>query len=187
MAVTGYRTAGVRVAVALVNAVTGRGGDPSAENLRRILAEHRFAADDLTRDQARALRRWGQELRPVFEAASAEEAGDRINELLTKTTVQPHISDHGLGLHLHYAPSGATLVSRLRAVTVMHLAELICTHGIARSGACSAPDCDRVYADDSRNAGKRYCSASCANRTNVARFRSRHGRGPARPTSRSAS
>lgn len=174
MVVTGYQTAGVAVAVDLVNAVTTSGGDDSLGSLRRLLVAHRFAAEDLTPAQAAALRRWARRLRPIFEARSPEDAADRANAPLAVAPLQPHISDHGLGLHLHYAAPGAALVTRLQAVTAVHLAELICRYGLSRSGTCSDPRCDRVYADtSSRNAARRYCSVRCANRANVARFRER--------------
>lgn len=175
MPVTGYRSAGVALTVDLVNAVTTENGNPSTANIEDVLTRHRFAAHGLTPSQAGTLRRWALRLRPVFEAATTEQAIDQVNALLATARVQPHISDHGLGPHLHYGPPGAGLVKRVKAVTAMHMAELVCAYGITRSGACKDARCDRVYADtSSRNAARRYCSTRCANRANVAKFRARN-------------
>jgi len=47
-----------------------------------------------------------------------------------------------------------------------------------RIGVCSAPDCDRVYVDVSRNGTKRFCSTACQNRVKAAAFRARRAAGP---------
>jgi predicted RNA-binding Zn ribbon-like protein len=38
---------------------------------------------------------------------------------------------------------------------------------------CSAPDCDDVVADLSRNRSKRYCEGGCGNRLAAAAYRAR--------------
>ena len=43
-----------------------------------------------------------------------------------------------------------------------------------RLGVCTAPRCDRVYVDTSRNGTRRYCSTACQNRVKAAAFRARH-------------
>ena len=45
-----------------------------------------------------------------------------------------------------------------------------------RLGVCTAPRCDRVYVDTSRNGTRRYCSTSCQNRVKTAAFRAIAGR-----------
>jgi len=44
-----------------------------------------------------------------------------------------------------------------------------------RLGVCTAPRCDRVYVDTSRNGSKRFCSTACQNRVKSAAFRERRG------------
>jgi len=44
-----------------------------------------------------------------------------------------------------------------------------------RLGVCTAPRCDRVFVDTSRNGTRRYCSTSCQNRVKTAAFRARLG------------
>lgn len=170
--VTGYRNDGVGTAVALVNAVTG---EPAAgdSDLVGLLAGFNFRADHLDPPDAERLRRWARRLRPVFTAADQDTATTLLNGLLGRVTMGPHISDHGLGPHLHYAAPGAGLVDRVRANTAIGLAFLLCEHGASRLGVCDADGCDRVYADVSRGPRRRYCSPGCLNRSSVAAFRAR--------------
>lgn len=165
----GYRSDGIGTAVTLVNAVTVDEADSAA--LRELLIRRRFLVEgDL---DSGALRDWARELRRVFAASSVSDAVAVLNELLNRTAVGPHISDHGLGPHLHYAPSGAPLLDRIRAVTVMDLAAVVCDYGLARIGVCAAADCARAFADTSDGARRRFCSPRCGNRTKVAAFRAR--------------
>jgi predicted RNA-binding Zn ribbon-like protein len=38
---------------------------------------------------------------------------------------------------------------------------------------CAAQNCDSVHVDLSKNRSRRFCSTTCANRVNVAAYRSR--------------
>jgi predicted RNA-binding Zn ribbon-like protein len=96
-----------------------------------------------------------------------------VNELMAEVPMGPHISDHGLGPHLHYAAPGAGLVDRVRANTAVGLAFLLCEYGHARLGVCTAEGCDRVYSDLSRGPRRRFCSKACLNRSTVAAYRAR--------------
>jgi predicted RNA-binding Zn ribbon-like protein len=42
-----------------------------------------------------------------------------------------------------------------------------------RLGVCSAPDCDRVYVDTSRNGTRRFCDTACQSRVKAAAHRTR--------------
>jgi predicted RNA-binding Zn ribbon-like protein len=164
--VTGYRNDGVGTAVALVNL-------PDGTALAEVLAAFNFRVDELTADGAEQLRGWAGRLRGVFTAADQSAATDVVNGLLADVPMGPHISDHGLGPHLHYAVPGAGLVDRVRANTAVGLAFLLCEYGHARLGVCTAEGCDRVYADVSRGPRRRFCGKTCLNRTTVAAHRSR--------------
>jgi predicted RNA-binding Zn ribbon-like protein len=56
---------------------------------------------------------------------------------------------------------------------------------------CTAPRCDRVYVDTSRNGTRRFCSTTCQNRVKAATFRERkvpsagYGHGAENPLSAS--
>ncbi|MFD0683398.1 CGNR zinc finger domain-containing protein [Actinomadura fibrosa] len=162
-------------AVALVNAVTSTGGDDSDGALRALLRDNEFFWQQFDTRDADDFRRWGRTLRPFFEASGVEEAMALLNGLMLAVPMHPHLSDHEPhGLHIHYAPPSSRLPDRFRATTLMNLAELVVEHGLTRTGVCAADGCDRVYADTSRAGRRRFCSETCANRTNVAAFRARH-------------
>ncbi len=164
-----YRVDGAGTAVALVNAVTAGGGLSDPE-LAELLGAHRYLVDQLSAQEAERLRDWARRLRPAFGAA---EVVALLNGLLAEVPLQPHISDHGLGPHLHYGAPGSDLVDRVRANTVMGLAFAVCEHGSERLGPCQAAGCDRVFVDVLRGRRRRYCSKACQNRSSVAAFRAR--------------
>ena len=45
---------------------------------------------------------------------------------------------------------------------------------LERLRLCAADDCDNVHVDLSKNRSRRFCGTLCANRTNVAAYRTRH-------------
>jgi predicted RNA-binding Zn ribbon-like protein len=166
---SGYRVDGVGTAVALVNAVTTGAGISDA-GLAQLLGAHRYLVPELSAAYANRLRDWAHRLRPAF---GGPEVVELLNRLLAEVPLQPHISDHGLGPHLHYGEPGAGLVDRVRANTAFGLALAVCEHGADRLGRCRAAGCDRVYADVQRGPRRRYCSRACQNRSSVAAFRAR--------------
>ncbi|MEU0932203.1 MULTISPECIES: CGNR zinc finger domain-containing protein [unclassified Embleya] len=174
MEVNGYRSDGVGAAVAMVNAWTGADGvPPDLESAREVLSTFSFLVADLTREELEPLVEWAGELRAFFVIGDLEAGVAQINALLARVEVRPRLVDHGRGLHLHHAPSGVPFVQRIRINTAVGLANLVADYGLGRSGVCAATDCERVFADTSRNGRKRYCSDACANRANVAAHRAR--------------
>jgi predicted RNA-binding Zn ribbon-like protein len=169
METSGYRIDGAGTAVALVDAVTAGAGISDA-GLAELLRAHRYLVHELSTADADRLRDWAHRLRPAFGGA---EPVALLNGLLAEVPLQPHISDHGLGPHLHYGEPGAGLVDRVRANTAFGLALAVCEHGADRLGRCRAAGCDRVYADVQRGPRRRYCSRACQNRSSVAAFRAR--------------
>ncbi len=174
MEVNGYRSDGVGASVAMVNAWTGEQGAPSdVAAARDVLRPFSFLVGDVDEDALEPLVEWTKRLRAFFEITELEAAVAHVNGLLEQIEVRPRLVDHGRGLHLHHAPSGVPFVQRTRINTTMGLANLVADYGVGRSGVCAAADCDRVFADTSRNGRKRYCSDACANRANVAAHRAR--------------
>jgi predicted RNA-binding Zn ribbon-like protein len=55
----------------------------------------------------------------------------------------------------------------------MAFADLIRFDELGRLRHCAAGDCDDVLVDLSKNRSRRFCSLTCANRVNVAAYRSR--------------
>lgn len=113
-------------------------------------------------------------LRAVFLANDEEEKVELINGLLTDSQVEPRLIDHDEGgVHFHYTSEDFPVLTKLRAYTAMGLAMVASQHDHGRLGSCVATGCKNVFVDTTRNASKRFCSAPCANRTNVASFRER--------------
>ena len=177
----GYRSDALGAAVALVNAVTATPAgsrdtppEESARQLRDLLVEHRYLAADASAAAEPALRAWARRLRTVFDATTLDDAAAAINALLADVEIGPHLSSHdGQGWHLHYTPPESDVVERVRSTTAFAMATLLGEYGIDRHGVCAADNCDRVFADTSRNAARRYCSNACANRSAVAAHRAR--------------
>ncbi len=111
-------------------------------------------------------------LRPAFTADAAV-AIDEVNAALSRLTVAPRVTSHGdRGPHLHFDPPGASVADRLGANTVLGLAAVVCDER-DRLGVCEAGGCDVVFVDTSRNARRRFCTDTCANRFHVAAHRAR--------------
>ncbi|MYW01976.1 CGNR zinc finger domain-containing protein [Streptomyces sp. SID3343] len=159
----------------MVNAWTGEQGalPPDVESARDVLRPFSFLVADLDESALEPLLAWAAELRAFFVITDLERAVAHVNDLLARVEMRPRLVDHGRGLHLHHAPSGVPFVQRIRINTAMGVANLVADYGVGRSGVCAAADCDRVFADTSRNGRKRYCSDACANRANVAAHRAR--------------
>jgi CGNR zinc finger len=191
MDTSGYRSDGVGLAVAIVNAVDTAVNafvDPAADRgldasdaLDDALCRYGFNLALVSGRDRAGLRLWAGYLHEVFAATNAAHAARVLNQLLDAVIAHPYITDHdGRGLHLHYAPPESSTLQRVQASTAMGLATLICDYGTSRLGVCRASGCERVYVDVSRNAQRRFCSDACANRTNVAAFRARARKAPAR-------
>ena len=54
----------------------------------------------------------------------------------------------------------------------MAFADVIRAGELARLRLCAADDCDDVLVDLSKNRSRRFCGLTCANRVNVAAYRS---------------
>ncbi len=171
----GYRSDALGAAVDLVNAVIEDPDGRVPDQLRGVLVAHAYHALDAPDSVEPALRAWARRLRTAFEVSTVEEAAAAINALLVDVSIEPHLTSHAdtEGWHLHYAAPEAGLVDRMRATTAFALAMLVSEYGISRHGRCAANGCSKVFADASRNAARRYCSAACANRSAVAAHRAR--------------
>ncbi|HEX5119273.1 MAG TPA: CGNR zinc finger domain-containing protein [Pseudonocardiaceae bacterium] len=120
-------------------------------------------------------------LRTVFELVEVDldSACERVNDLLAATRAAPVLSRHdGERWHLHFHPRDATWAVRWAGAMATSLAVVLGGPSYDRLGVCSAPACDRVYVDTSRNGARRFCSTACQNRVKAAAFRERHRVGP---------
>ncbi|MEV0383283.1 CGNR zinc finger domain-containing protein [Nonomuraea sp. NPDC050643] len=175
----------VRVAVALVNELTpgerhGRdfpapehAGAAAGAGLRAVYPAYR----EVTEAEGAELARVAARLREVFTAVAdgdIDAAALRVNALLEETHARPMLERHdGEPWHLHFHGSGGTLAGDWAASCATGLAIVLGSEFSDRLGVCTAPHCDRVYVDVSRNGTRRFCSTACQNRVKTAAFRAR--------------
>lgn len=123
------------------------------------------------------LRKLQRELRPVFDAGTAGDVAAVVaglNELLSRHPIAPQISDHdSQRLHLHVAPSAASVAEQIVGESLLGLATLVCDLGADRLGVCASAPCSNAFVDTSPNRSRRYCSERCSSRANVAAYRAR--------------
>ncbi|HYB87362.1 MAG TPA: CGNR zinc finger domain-containing protein [Streptosporangiaceae bacterium] len=162
-------------AAALVN--TGRG---DTDELPDLAALDRFTAEwgwtgGRTHDQAEldAVRRLRPRLAQLWDA-SADEAAALVNTLLREARALPQLVKHdGWDYHLHATSPDAPLADRMAVEAAMAFADVIRMGQLGRLRVCAADDCNAVHVDLSKNRSRRFCSTLCANRTNVAAYRTR--------------
>jgi hypothetical protein len=180
----------LRVATGLVNVQTcaHAGGRPaeklSGAALRRELGivlvrggrEPRVEERD-----AKVLARFARDARSIFEAAADEDverAAAATNELLAWSRPAPRLDQHGTVWDLHFHGPTDRLGDGWAAGCAAALALAIGSERAGRLGVCSAPQCDRVYVDLSKNGSRSFCCVTCQNR--VKNTRHRLGRTPER-------
>jgi predicted RNA-binding Zn ribbon-like protein len=175
----------VRVSVELINLLTpgelrGRpyappDGDDRTVAVGAVLRD--AGGREATWEEAAELCFVAAELRGVFEAVSTgavDEAARQVNALLARTGARPELERHdGEPWHLHFHAADGSLPNGWAAGCATGLAVVLGGELHDRLGVCTAPRCDRVYVDVSRNGTRRYCSTSCQNRVKTAAFRAR--------------
>ena len=172
----------VHAVATVVDLVNTRPGPTTVEGLADVddlaaFVERReiSAVGELTADDVEDVRRLRARLYEVFQAADANGAVHLVNSLVADARTTPRLTNHdGWPLHMHYFTPGARLAQRLAADCGMALAFVLASGEWARLATCTAPDCDRVLVDLSRNRSRRYCdSRTCGNRLHVAAYRAR--------------
>lgn len=177
----------VGVAVALVNLLTPGealsrayqppAGAERADALNALLAPPGSWAG-VTTAEAEAFALVAAGLRAVFAAVAAGDvdgAANQVNSLLTATGAHPVLKRHdGEPWHIHFhSADERSRVEDWAAGCATGLAVVLGGELYDRLGVCTAPHCDRVYVDASRNGRRRFCSTACQNRVKAAAFRER--------------
>jgi predicted RNA-binding Zn ribbon-like protein len=133
----------------------------------------------LTPAEAEAFVPVAASLRTVFAAVAVgdiDSAAYLVNTMLTVTGAHPVLERHdGEPWHIHFHSADET--SRAvgwSAGCATGLAIVLGGDLYDRLGICTAPHCDRLYVDTSRNGSRRFCSTTCQNRVKAAVFRERH-------------
>ena len=179
----------VTAAVNLVNAVTpgqtrGRAfAQPTGAELHARVSEALHTASPRARKPSSAdaadLAAVAGRLRAIFDAVDhgdVDAAAHTINGMLAETGARPQLDRHdGEPWHMHFHASTDSLAAGWAAGCATGLAIVLGTEMYSRLGVCTAPRCDRVYVDVSRNGTRRFCSTSCQNRVKAAAFRARQG------------
>jgi predicted RNA-binding Zn ribbon-like protein len=178
----------VRMAVALVNLLTP-GEDRSRKYLPPEGAERAAALNALFKSagsrtevaaaEAEAFVPVAAALAAVFSAVAAgdvDRAAHQLNDLLAATGAHPALERHdGEPWHIHFhSADESSFATGWAAGCATGLAIVLGGELHDRLGVCTAPHCDRVYVDVSRNGSRRFCSTACQNRVKAAAFRERH-------------
>jgi predicted RNA-binding Zn ribbon-like protein len=178
----------VTVAVRLANALTpgeahGRpylppGGPALPEAVTAALRAARPDTREVTPAEAGEFVAVAASIRAVFDAVAADRtdaAAGVVNQMLADTGARPQLDRHdGEPWHLHFHGAEDSLVTGWAAGCATGLAVVLGSDLGGRLGVCTAPRCDRVYVDTSRNATRRFCSTACQNRVKAAAFRAAH-------------
>lgn len=165
--------------VDLVNTDPEYGDDeglPDVSVLTAFVTGHRVThAERLTAADVAAVQVVRRGFAQFFGVDDPEQAATMVNELLSRATVRPRLTNHDdYDWHMHYFAPGASLAEHLATDGGMALAQVVAADEIGRLRVCSAPTCRAVLLDLSRNRSKRYCDAStCGNRLHVAAYRER--------------
>lgn len=97
-----------------------------------------------------------------------------LNTILREAHALPQLIRHDeWDYHLHATSAEAPLADRMAVEAAMAFVDVVRQGELDRLQICGADDCDDVLVDLSKNRSRRYCSATCSNRVNVAAFRAR--------------
>jgi predicted RNA-binding Zn ribbon-like protein len=126
--------------------------------------------DAIELEQVRAVR---QRLRRLWQLDEDGVVAE-VNAILREAHALPQLVRHDAWeYHLHAIPPQAALADRIAVDAAMAFVDVVRQQELDRLRICDADDCDDVLVDLSKNRSRRYCSATCSNRVNVAAFRAR--------------
>jgi predicted RNA-binding Zn ribbon-like protein len=154
-------------------------GLPDVAALDALVRRWRWSGDR-THDEAEldAVRALRPRLARLW-SADEDEAVEIVNTLLRETNALPQLVRHdGWDYHVHATSPHAPLADRMAVEAAMAFSDVIRLKALDRLRVCAADDCEDVVVDLSKNASRRFCDTSCANRTNVAAFRARRRQTP---------
>lgn len=161
-------------AAALINTATEPDGLGTVTLLDAFVGQWGWTGsrthDQQELDQVHRLR---ARLREIWTAQEPT-AVEAVNALLRDARALPQLVRHDeWDWHLHATTPDQPLATRMAVEGAMALVDVIRSDETARLKQCSAPDCDDVVADLSRNRSKRYCEGGCGNRLAAAAYRAR--------------
>ena len=97
-----------------------------------------------------------------------------VNDMLRTAKALPQLVRHDdWDYHLHATSPDAPLATRIAVEAAMAFVDVVRSDELGRLTICTAPDCDNVTVDLTKNRSKRYCENGCGNRAAVAAYRAR--------------
>lgn len=189
-----YRNAGIVVAIDLINALVIDDAPPLAAReavslLGRVLAIDPPSVAALRPQHVRGFTELACDLHHVFQSLQRRDldsSADELNELLSRHSAHPHLAKEEGRWRLHHHPSDAPLLPMWTAICAESIASMIGADRANLLGLCEREGCGRAYVDLTKNASRRFCSATCQNRVKVAAFRERHRKASARASRQSS-
>ncbi|MCW2582914.1 MAG: uncharacterized protein JWQ53_1704 [Klenkia sp.] len=101
-----------------------------------------------------------------------------VNRLLREGQARPQLVRHDdWGWHVHATEPHAPVPHRMAVEAAMAVADLVRAEELDRLRRCEAEGCGAALVDLTRNRSRRFCDASCANRTHAAAYRARRASG----------
>ncbi|MFQ1003087.1 CGNR zinc finger domain-containing protein [Modestobacter sp. SSW1-42] len=101
-----------------------------------------------------------------------------VNRLLRDGHALPQLVRHdGWGYHVHATEPTASVADRMGVEAAMALADVVRAGALDRLHRCAASGCDDVLVDLTKNASRRFCDTTCANREHAAAYRARRAAG----------
>lgn len=183
MKLDSYIDAGVLASVEFANKLTPgyANGKPVAEidvlrAVREVVAIDPPSVASVSENDADGFEALAKQLRTIFvgiDEGDIDDAADLLNTILTEHPATPYLAKEEGVWHLHHHPANAAVLPMWTSICAEGLARMIGTQNAHRLGVCTAENCDRVFADTSKNATRRFCSSACQNRTKTAAFRAR--------------
>jgi predicted RNA-binding Zn ribbon-like protein len=166
----------LHAAAALVN-TDAREGDELADAaaLDRFVSEWGWTGSRRrTREELEQVRALRPRLRRLWRLPE-DDLVTEVNTILRDAHALPQLLRHDeWDYHLHATAPDAPLADRMAVEAAMALVDVVRQQELDRLRVCDADDCDDVLVDLSKNRSRRYCSATCSSRVNVAAYRARH-------------
>jgi hypothetical protein len=165
-----------QVAAELVN-TRPRDTDPpeklvAVDDLERLVARCPEPSPPAAEGDLAPVRALRAPLLRAFEASTLDAFAAAVNPLLAPAGTGWQMAPDAGGSWALGPAGDARLADWLGAHAARGLAELVIAYGVERLHVCAADDCMCATVDVSRNGTRRFCSRTCANRTNVRRYRS---------------
>jgi predicted RNA-binding Zn ribbon-like protein len=167
--------AALAAAAALVNtAADGEERLPDPASLAAFLDEWEFTGSRVGDDAELAAVHGLRSVLAGIWGAGEDEVVAVVNRLLRNGHALPQLVRHGgWGYHLHATEPTAPVADRMAVEAALAIADVVRAGALDRLRRCAASGCDDALVDLTKNAGRRFCDTSCANREHAAAYRAR--------------